>query len=115
MAKEGKATVKKTDGSLVDVVILSAAIESEHYEIAVYVTLTTNAEARGASDVADLLRQNLEQSQHALDVVRATITTLAQQGIAVGAGPTGARRAFARHSERLYASAPCSTKSAIGV
>lgn len=34
MAKEGKATVKKTDDSLGDVVILSAAIESEHYEIA---------------------------------------------------------------------------------
>ncbi|MFZ0379533.1 MAG: hypothetical protein WCD11_02670 [Solirubrobacteraceae bacterium] len=33
-AKEGKATVKKTDDSLIDVVILSAAIESEHCEIA---------------------------------------------------------------------------------
>ena len=76
---------RETDDSLVDVVILSAAIESEHYEIAVYETLITNAEARGASDVADLLRQNLGQEQHALDVARATMTTLAQQGIAVGA------------------------------
>ncbi|MGZ6617509.1 MAG: hypothetical protein ACXVFQ_24170 [Solirubrobacteraceae bacterium] len=47
-------------------------------------TLITNAEARGASDVADLQRQNLGQKQHALDVARAT-TKLADQGIAVGA------------------------------
>lgn len=56
--------------------------------------------ARGASDVADLQSQNLGQDQHALDVARATMTTLAQQGIAVDAGPIGARRAFAPQSER---------------
>ena len=49
MAKDGNATIKKTDDSLVDAVILAAATESEHYEIAVYETLITNAEARGAS------------------------------------------------------------------
>jgi hypothetical protein len=48
MAKEGKATIKKTNESVVDAVILSAATESEHHEIAVYETLITNAEARGA-------------------------------------------------------------------
>ncbi len=46
MAKEGKATIKKTDDSLVDAVVLAAAAESEHYEIAVYETLVTNADAR---------------------------------------------------------------------
>jgi ferritin-like metal-binding protein YciE len=61
MAKDGKATIKKTDDSLVDAVILAAVTESEHYEIAVYETLITNAEARGASEVASVLRQNLEQ------------------------------------------------------
>jgi ferritin-like metal-binding protein YciE len=85
MAKEGKATIKKTDDSLVDAVILAAATESEHYEIAVYETLVTNAQARGASEVADLLRQNLEQEKRALEVARSSMKTIAEQGIAVGA------------------------------
>ena len=85
MAKEGKATIKKTDDSLVDAVVLAAATESEHYEIAVYETLVTNAEARGVTDVAALLRENLEQDRHALDVARSTMNTIAEQGIAVAA------------------------------
>jgi ferritin-like metal-binding protein YciE len=85
MAKEGKATIKKTDDAVVDAVILSAATESEHHEIAVYETLITNAEARGASEVAGLLRQNLEQEKRALDVARSTMQTIASQGIAVQA------------------------------
>ena len=85
MAKDGKATIKKTDDALVDAVILAAATESEHYEIAVYETLITNAEARDASEVAALLRQNLEQEKHALVTARAAMKTIAQQGIAVGA------------------------------
>jgi ferritin-like metal-binding protein YciE len=85
MAKEGTATIKKSDDSLVDAVVLSAATESEHYEIAVYETLITNADARGAADVAALLRQNLEQEKRALHVARSAIRTIAQQGIAVAA------------------------------
>jgi ferritin-like metal-binding protein YciE len=85
MAKEGKATIKKTDNTVVDAVILSAATESEHHEIAVYETLITNAEARGASEVAGLLRQNLEQEKHALEVARSTMQTIASEGIAVQA------------------------------
>src|ERR1700727_2258538 len=85
MAKDGKATIKKTDDSLVDVVILAAATESEHYEIAVYETLITNAEARGASEVAAILRQNLEQEKHALETARSTMKTIAQQAAPAGA------------------------------
>jgi ferritin-like metal-binding protein YciE len=85
MAKEGKATIKKTDDALVDAVILAAATESEHYEIAVYETLVTNAQARGATAVVELLRQNLEQEKHALEVARSTMKAIAEQGIAVGA------------------------------
>lgn len=85
LAKEGTATIKKTDDSLVDAVVLSAATETEHYEIAVYETLITNAQARGAADIAALLRQNLEQEKHALDIARSAMKTIAQQGITVGA------------------------------
>lgn len=83
MAKEGKATIKKTDDTLVDAIVLVAATESEHYEIAVYETLVTNAHARGASEVAALLKQNLDQEKHALEVVRTTMNTIKDQGIAV--------------------------------
>jgi ferritin-like metal-binding protein YciE len=85
MAKEDAATIKKTDDTLVDAVILWAATESEHYEIAIYQTLITHADARGATDIATLLRQNLEQEKHALDVARSAMKTMAQQGIAVAA------------------------------
>ncbi len=85
MAKDSYATIKKTDDSLVDAVVLSAATESEHYEIAVYETLVTNADARGVAEVAALLRQNLDQEKHALDAAHCAVNTIAQQGVAVGA------------------------------
>jgi ferritin-like metal-binding protein YciE len=83
MATDGKATIKKTDDALVDAVILAAAAESEHYEIAVYETLITNAEARGAGDVAALLQRNLNEEQHALEFARTTLKTIAHERIAV--------------------------------
>ena len=67
LGKDCNAAIEKTDESIVDVLILAAATEVEHYEIAVYETLVTNAEARGAPQVATLLRQNLEQEQAALE------------------------------------------------
>jgi ferritin-like metal-binding protein YciE len=84
LAKEGKATIKKTDDELVDAVILSAAAEAEHHEIAVYETLIINAEARGADKVVKLLTENLDQEKHALVVARRTLKKIATQGIAVG-------------------------------
>ncbi|MHB8531382.1 MAG: YciE/YciF ferroxidase family protein [Solirubrobacteraceae bacterium] len=80
---EGKATIKKTDDSVVDAVILAGAAETEHHEIAVYETLITNAEARGASDVAQLLQENLQSEQRTLQEVRRTFEQLAREGIAV--------------------------------
>lgn len=85
LAKDGRSTIKKTDDSLVDVVVLSAAAESEHHEIAVYETLITNAEARGATQVVALLRQNLQDEQQALQVASTAMKAIAAEGIAVGA------------------------------
>ena len=70
LQKEGKATAKKTDDSLVDSVLLQGAVETEHHEIGVYENLIINAEAMGRQDVVDLLRKNLEVEQHTLDEVR---------------------------------------------
>jgi ferritin-like metal-binding protein YciE len=83
IASDSKATIKKTDAALVDDVILAAAAESEHYEIAVYETLVTHAEARGATEVAALLRRNLNEEEHALEVARTTMEMIAREGIAV--------------------------------
>jgi ferritin-like metal-binding protein YciE len=81
--KEGKATLKKIDDSIVDAGILASVIETEHHEIGVYEVLVTNAEARGAPEVAALLRKNLEQEQRTLDTVRTAAERIAHQGYAV--------------------------------
>jgi ferritin-like metal-binding protein YciE len=80
LEKEGKATLKKTDDNLQDAIVLSAAAETEHHEIAVYETLITNAKARGANEVAQLLQQNLEQEQHTLEEVKSAAEKHANEG-----------------------------------
>lgn len=69
LAKEGKATVKKTDDSFVDSVILQGAVEVEHHEIGVYTNLILNARAMGRQDVVDLLQKNLQSEEQALKKV----------------------------------------------
>lgn len=69
LEKEGKATVKKTDESIVDSVILQGALEVEHHEIGVYENLILNAEAMGREEVVTELRRNLESDQAAHDKV----------------------------------------------
>ena len=66
LEKEGKATVKKTDDSFVDSVILQGAVEIEHHEIGVYTNLILNARAMGRQDVVDLLEKNLHSEEQAL-------------------------------------------------
>lgn len=84
LAREGKASIRKTDDSIVDAVILAGALETEHYEIAVYETLVINADARGASEVAALLRANLQQEEAARDKVKQAMQRISKEGIAVG-------------------------------
>jgi ferritin-like metal-binding protein YciE len=66
LEKEGKATLKKSDDSLTDTVILSAVIETEHHEIAVYRNLMILANQIGRDDVIRLLHQSFEQEEEAL-------------------------------------------------
>jgi ferritin-like metal-binding protein YciE len=65
--KEGKQLLKEVDGSLVDSVILSGVIETEHHEIAVYDGLIIKAEQMDDDDIVALLHENLEQEEGALD------------------------------------------------
>jgi ferritin-like metal-binding protein YciE len=76
---EGKANIELAKDEFVDDVILAAAAETEHHEIAVYEELITYAEAMGRHDVAALLRQNLEQEQHTLEEVRRAAERVAEE------------------------------------
>jgi ferritin-like metal-binding protein YciE len=80
--KEAKTNVKKTDDALVDSIILSGALETEHHEIAVYEGLITQARAMGREDVCTLLEQNLRQEQHTLEEARSALQRVAEAGAA---------------------------------
>ncbi|GAA4165111.1 hypothetical protein GCM10022286_27780 [Gryllotalpicola daejeonensis] len=77
LMKEGNALVAKTDKSLVDSVVLSAALSTEHYETASYESLCIAAEALGVAGVVDLLKQNLQQEQHTSDELNQAARKLA--------------------------------------
>jgi ferritin-like metal-binding protein YciE len=64
LSREGSSLIRKSDESLLDVVALSAALETEHAEIAAYQSLICMAEALGLQRVAALLEENLGQEQH---------------------------------------------------
>ena len=83
--KEAKMEVRKVEDRFVDTVILSAAMETEHHEIAVYESLIMQAEALGQPAVATLLRQNLEQEQHTLDEVKQAAQTLVPRAMTAAA------------------------------
>jgi ferritin-like metal-binding protein YciE len=77
LEKEGQTMLKQTDERLVDVVVLGAAAETEHHEIAVYEGLIAQAEALGEQDVVPLLQENLEIEQHTLDEVKRSMQQVA--------------------------------------
>ena len=93
LAAEAKATLKMTDDSLVDAVILAGALETEHHEQAVYETLLIHARARGAASVVGILETNLAMEQDAGAKVKAMAERIAAGGVAV---PTEGRSAGAK-------------------
>lgn len=82
LSKEGKSTIGKTDQSLVDMVALAGALETEHYETAVYETLIISAEAQGASEIVSLLKENLEQEKAASEKIIRASRQVALEGAA---------------------------------
>jgi ferritin-like metal-binding protein YciE len=69
LQKEGKANAKKADESIVDIVLLQGAVETEHHEIGVYENLITTARALDRQEVAGILARNLEDEKHTLGEV----------------------------------------------
>jgi len=86
LQSEGKATIKKADESVVDIVILSGIVETEHHEIAVYENLIAAAEARGAGEVATLLRENLHSEQQTLERAKHSSEQVLREGTTVASG-----------------------------
>ncbi len=80
LSREGKSTIRKTDPRIVDTVLLSGGLETERYEIAVYEILIVNADARGADEVAVLLRENLKQEEAASEKIKKAAREVAQSG-----------------------------------
>jgi ferritin-like metal-binding protein YciE len=75
--KEAKTNIKKTDDAIVDAIILSGALETEHHEIAVYEGLIIQARAMGREDVCALLEQNLAQERHTLEEAKTALERVA--------------------------------------
>jgi ferritin-like metal-binding protein YciE len=79
MKKEGQDLVDKVAPELLDGAIAGGATHVEHYEIATYRGLITQADAMGEGEVVALLRENLEQEQHTLEEVERLGQRLAQR------------------------------------
>jgi ferritin-like metal-binding protein YciE len=75
--KQGTMNIKLADDSLVDMVILGGAAQTEHHEIATYDSIIALAESMGKQDVVGLMGENLQQEQHTLDEVMSAMRTMA--------------------------------------
>lgn len=65
---------------VLDAVAVTSAAHVEHYEIAAYEGLITTAEAMGATDVVELLEENLRDEQETLAEGKQIAERLAREG-----------------------------------
>jgi ferritin-like metal-binding protein YciE len=69
LAKEAHSLLRKTDDTLHDDVALSAALETEHHEIATYSSLLVLADGPDQAELRDLLAANLAEEVEAADKI----------------------------------------------
>jgi ferritin-like metal-binding protein YciE len=79
MKKEAQDVIEKVAPDLLDGALAAGATHVEHYEIATYEGLLTEADAMGQEDIVALLQENLEQEQHTLQEVETSFQRLAQR------------------------------------
>ena len=76
--EEGSELLKEEfPGAVMDAQIIAAAQRVEHYEIAAYGTVAAWADQLGRGEVADLLREILEEERHTDQM----LTSLAENGL----------------------------------
>jgi ferritin-like metal-binding protein YciE len=80
LKQERESTVQDLQPALRDGFNASAAMGTEHYEIAAYEAAIRLADAAGEEDVAKLLHENLQQEVQALNTLAQHATRLAEQG-----------------------------------
>lgn len=80
LKEERGSTIQKLQPALRDGFNASAAMGTEHYEIASYEAAIRLADASGEEEVAGLLHQNLQQEVDALNTLARHATRLAEQG-----------------------------------
>jgi ferritin-like metal-binding protein YciE len=78
MKQEAQSMVEKVAPELLDGALAGGATHVEHYEIATYQSLLTQAETMGEEDVVALLQENLEQEQAALAKIESAAQRLVQ-------------------------------------
>ncbi|MDJ0313632.1 DUF892 family protein [Arthrobacter sp. H35-D1] len=78
LTKEAKSIIGKTDNMLVDAVVLAGALEAEHHATAVYEALLILTKASGATGVAELLSENLEQQKATIEKIKAALHWIAR-------------------------------------
>ena len=77
IVEEGSEILKEDfPESVMDALIIAAAQRAEHYEMAVYGTVAAWADQLGQPEIAELLRETLEEEKHA----DALLTQLAESG-----------------------------------
>lgn len=81
--EEGSDILKEdAEEAVLDACIIAAAQRAEHYEMAAYGTAAAWAEGLGLEDVAELLRETLEEEKAADE----KLSTIAEAGINASAG-----------------------------
>ena len=99
--EEGKSAMDgHVDESTRDARLIAAGQRAEHYEMAAYGTLAAWADTMGHSDVADLLRQTLDEEKAA----DAKLTEIAESGVNDAAA--GDMRADGQDRERDGGTSP---------
>lgn len=88
IVKEGEKTLSEVSGNpaLVDLAISGSCGKVEHYEIANYRMLITGAEQMGQTQVAQLLRKNLQQEEATAQKIESSAPSLFQQAMAAETG-----------------------------
>jgi ferritin-like metal-binding protein YciE len=83
LVTEGQKGMQESMGNpaVRDCMIASAAAKVEHYEVASYRGLVTAAEGMGQTQIATLLRQNLQQEERTAHLVEQSTPMLLQQAM----------------------------------
>ena len=99
--EEGKDALEKDEeGASFDSGIIGAALRTEHYEIAGYVATIAMAKTLKMSDVVDLLKQNLDEEEHAAKKVLAVGQAILTQSAGEPASNKGPKSGKEKYSEK---------------